>query len=171
MWALHIMMGFIPDSVFVLFYNLLIVAGIVTYIGIKFFKNLLFKFSPLSKVYAGLIEFVGILLIVVGAFLSGGYDTEMAWRNKVKEVQAEVDQAKKESDDANTKLAKVSKQKQKVRVEYYAQVHERIKEVEKQIDAECKLDPIVPKLHNEAAANPAKKGTVTVGPIAAEVKQ
>ena len=86
----------------------------------------------------------------------------MAWRDKVAEVEAKVEVAKKQSEEANTKLEAKSKEKQKVRIEYYNTVKERIVEKAIQIDARCELDPDVAKLINAAATNPMTKGTVTI---------
>ena len=131
----------------------------------KLFKHFPFKYIPFLGQYPLLSEVVGVVLLCLGLFLYGGYAVEMSWRDKVKEVEAKVEVAKKESEVANTKLETKIKEKQKVRVEYYAQIKERIVEKEKLIDAKCELDPEVPKLINAAATNPLSKGTVTIEEI------
>jgi hypoxanthine-guanine phosphoribosyltransferase len=47
---------------------------------------------------------------------------------------------------------KKSKVKTKIVKEVQIQIEERIKEVEKIIDAECKVDPVAIKILNDAAA-------------------
>jgi hypothetical protein len=151
------MLSFIPDSFLHLVILGVIGIGVLTYLVIPllhFFPNLL----PLKEP----ARILATVLIIAGVYFYGSYDTEMSWRKKVEEQQAQIDKAEAASKDANAKLDAVRKQKQKVRVEYYAQVHERVREVEKQINAECKLDPVVPKLINEAAKNPYTAGSVTV---------
>jgi len=151
------MLSFIPDSFLHLVILGVIGIGVLTYLAIPllhFFPNLL----PLKEP----ARILATVLIIAGVYFYGSYDTEMSWRKKVEEQQAQIDKAEAASKDANAKLDAVRKQKQKVRVEYYAQVHERVREVEKQINAECKLDPVVPKLINEAAKNPYTAGSVTV---------
>jgi hypothetical protein len=154
------MLSFLPDSFLYMVIVAIMVIGVLTYV-LSMFTGL----SPLIKPYKEPLRIGGTVLFILGIYFFGSYNTEMEWRKKVEEVQAKVAEAEKASDAANDKLAKVSKQKQKVRVEYYTRVHERIKEVEKQIDVECKLDPVVPKLHNDAAMNPEKKAVVTPGPM------
>lgn len=146
------MLSFIPDSYLYFAILAALAAGVLLYL-LSLFTGL----STVLKPYREPMRILGTLIVIGSIYFFGSYNTEMEWRKRVEEVQARVDAAKKESDDANAKLAKVSKQKQKVRVEYYTRVHERVKEVEKQINAECKLDPVVPKIHNDAATDPNKK--------------
>ena len=147
----------IPDAILNWVYWGIIAVGIA-----GMFAGWFGKFIPVYGRYIEYIKPVGIVLVVLGVWLRGGYDTEMVWRAKVAEAEAKVAKAEEISKDANKKLETVRAQKQKVRVEYYATVKERIKEVAVQMDTECKLDPIVPKLHNDAAKNPTPKGTVTI---------
>jgi hypothetical protein len=162
MWQFQWMVGLIPDDMLIWIYYTFIAVGAVAYMGSKLFKWFPFKYIPFLGQYPLLIELVGVALLCAGLFLYGGYATEMSWRDKVKEVETKVEIAKKESAEANTKLEAKSKEKQKVRIEYYNTVKERIVEKEKIIDAKCELDPEVPKLINAAAKNPMTKGTVTI---------
>ena len=152
MSQLHWIVSLIPDAVLNWIYILIILAGIT---GIA--ASWLARWIPFYGNYAKLLKPLGVVLIVLGVYLKGGYDTEMAWRAKVDEAQAKVAEAEKASDELNKKLDEEKKKKQKVRVEYYATVKERIKEVEKQINADCKLDPKVNELINKAATNPEAK--------------
>jgi ABC-type antimicrobial peptide transport system permease subunit len=154
------MLSFIPDTII----HLAVLAVLFTGIGL-YVLGMFINLVPSLFKYKEPIRLLATVLIIAGVYFYGSYDTEMAWRAKVAEVQAKVEEAKKESEDANAKLAKVSKQKQKVRVEYYATVKERIKEVEKRIDSDCKLDPVVPKLHNQSAMNPNRNGNVTINEV------
>jgi len=162
MWQFQWMLGLIPENLLLWIYYASIIVGLVAYIGSKFFKLFPFKYIPFFGQYPLLSELVGVALLCAGLFLYGGYATEMAWRDKVAEVEAKVEVAKKQSEEANTKLEIKSKEKQKVRIEYYNTVKERIVEKEKIIDAKCELDPEVAKLINAAATNPMTKGTVTI---------
>ena len=155
LWILH----FIPDELLQKAILLLIFVGISLYpVGI--FTN----FLPGGKKYKNIIFVIATLITIIGFYFEGSYSTEMMWRERVKEVQAQVEEAKKASGEANTKLETKHKEKQKVRVEYYTRVQERIVEKKVQIDAKCELDPSVPQIHNEAAQNP-NKGKVSVGDV------
>ena len=156
MWQFEWMLGLIPDELLIWIYYAFMSAGLVCYIGSKFFKRFPFKYIPFLGQYPTLAELGGVALLCLGSFLYGGYLAKESWEERVKEVEAKVEVAKKESEEANIKLEAKRKEKQKVRIEYYTTVKEQIVEKEKLIDAECKLDPVVLKLHNAAAANPAK---------------
>lgn len=152
-WLLSI----IPDAILNWVYWAIIAVGVS-----GMFAGWVGKFIPMYGRYIGFIKPVGIALVILGVWLRGGYDTEMAWRAKVEQVEAKVAKAEEASKDANTKLEAKIKEKQKIRVEYYNTVKERIVEKEKLIDAKCELDLAVPKILNDAAKNPTKTGTVTI---------
>jgi hypothetical protein len=162
MWQFQWMLSLIPESLLLWIYYAFITAGLVAYVGSKFFKRFPFKYIPFLGQYPLLAELLGIASLCLGLFLYGGYAVEMSWRDKVAEVEAKVEVAKKQSEEANTKLEAKSKEKQKVRIEYYNTVKERIVEKAIQIDAKCELDPEVAKLINAATTNPMTKGTVTI---------
>jgi hypothetical protein len=151
------MFSLVPDAVLNWVYWAIIATGIT-----GLFAGWFGKFIPFYGKYVSILKPVGIAVLVLGVWLRGGYDTEMAWRAKVEEAQAKVAQAEAASQEVNTKLEAKIKEKQKVRVEYYNTVKERIVKETQVIDAECKVAPEVIKDLNDAAKNPIKKGTVTI---------
>jgi len=157
MEQLQWMFSIIPDAILNWVYWLIIALGITGmcagWIG---------KFIPVYGRYVGFIKPIGIALVILGVWLRGGYDVEMAWRSKVAEAEAKVAKAEAASQEVNTKLAAKIKEKQKVRVEYYNTVKERIVKETQIIDAECKVAPEAIKDLNDAAKNPIKKGTVSI---------
>jgi hypothetical protein len=151
------MFSLIPDAVLNWVYWAIIATGLT-----GLFAGWFGKFIPFYGKYVGILKPVGIAVLVLGVWLRGGYDTEMSWRAKVEEAQAKVAQAEAASQEVNTKLEAKIKEKQKVRVEYYNTVKERIVKETQVIDAECKVAPEVIKDLNDASKNPMKKGTVTI---------
>jgi hypothetical protein len=147
----------IPDAILNWVYWAIIAVGIT---GV--FAGWFGKFIPVYGRYVEYLKPVGIVLLVLGVWLRGGYDVEMAWRAKVEEAQAKVAKAEEASKEVNAKLEAKIKEKQKVRVEYYNTVKERIVKETQIIDAECKVAPEAIKDLNDAAKNPLKKGTVTI---------
>ena len=147
----------IPDAILNWVYWAIIAVGIT---GV--FAGWFGKFIPVYGRYVEYLKPVGIVLLVLGVWLRGGYDVEMAWRSKVAEAEAKVAQAEAASKEVNAKLEAKIKEKQKVRVEYYNTVKERIVKETQIIDAECKVAPEAIKDLNDAAKNPLKKGTVTI---------
>jgi hypothetical protein len=151
------MLSLIPDAILNWVYWGIIAAGLT-----GLFSGWLGKFIPFYGKYVQFLKPVGIVLLVLGVWLRGGYDTEMIWRAKVEEAQAKIAKAESESKEFNTKLDQERKKKAKVRTEYITTVKERIVKETQVIDAECKVAPEAISILNDAAKNSAKKGTVTI---------
>jgi preprotein translocase subunit SecF len=150
------MLGWLPDSFLLYIINIVLLAGVVgSFLSFFVLHKILNKFPALAP-YHLIIQIVSAALLVAGIYFKGGYSVEMAWREKVKEAEAKVAVAEEQSKELNTKLEEERKKKQKVKVEYYNTVKTEIKEVEKVINAECKIDPKVNELINKAATNPEK---------------
>ena len=146
-------LSLIPDAILNWIYWAIIAVGLT---GI--FAGWFAKFIPMYGKYIGVVKPVGIALVVLGVWLRGGYDTEMAWRAKVEEAEAKVAKAEAASADVNAKLQAKIKEKVKVRTEYITTVKERIIKDTQVIDAECRVAPEAIKDLNDAAKNPVNKG-------------
>jgi preprotein translocase subunit SecF len=147
MWILH----FLPDSVILWFCNILLLTGIVLTIA-GFFAHRI----PLVWQYQLPFKIVGIALLVLGVYFRGGYSVEMAWRERVQEVEARLAEAEKQSAEANQKIdARSQKQTVKIRerTQYIRQYVDR--EVAK-YDATCSIPQPFIQAHNNAAEAPKK---------------
>ena len=152
MWAL----SWLPDSILLYVINTVLLVGAVgSFLSFFLLHRILNKFPALAP-YHLLMQIVSAVLLVAGIYLKGGYGVEMTWRERVKEAEAKVAVVEEQSREINRQLEEERKKKQQVKVEYYNTVKTQIKEVEKQINAECKLDPKVNELLNKAAINPEK---------------
>jgi uncharacterized membrane protein len=149
------MFSLIPDAVLNWVYWFIIALGIT-----GMFAGWFSKFIPMYGRYIGYIKPVGVALVILGVWLRGGYDTEMAWRDKVKEAEAKVAAAEVKSKDANVVVKKVYVDRIKTVKELQVVYKDRIKEIEKRIDAECKVAPEAVSILNDAAK--LRKGTVTI---------
>ena len=150
------MLGWLPDSFLLYIINIVLLAGVVgSFLSFFVLHKILNKFPALAP-YHLIIQIVSAALLVAGIYFKGGYSVEIAWREKVKEAEAKVAVAEEQSKELNTKLEEERKKKQKVKVEYYNTVKTEIKEVEKVINADCRIDPKVNELINKAATNPEK---------------
>ena len=127
-------------------------AGLLVYL----LAGILTQFRSL-KIYGWLIEPLGLVVFVLGVFMFGGAGVTVIWQEQIKEAQAKVDAAVLASKSANTKLDQARKQKNKVIVQRQVVIQERIKTVEKKIDAECKVDPVAIQILNDSATNPEVK--------------
>jgi hypothetical protein len=149
------MFSLIPDAVLNWVYWAIIAVGLT-----GMFAGWFGKFIPMYGKYIGFIKPVGIALVVLGVWLRGGYDTEMRWRSKVEEAQAKVAAAEVKSKEQNVVIQKVYVDRVKKVKEYQVVYKDRIKEVEKVIDAECKVAPEAISILNDAAK--LRKGNVTI---------
>lgn len=146
------MFSLIPDAVLIALIHITLVAGIVLSILGTFSS----KF-PFIGEYGRLAKLVGIPLFLFGVFLEGGLITEMKWRHKAEELQAKVEASEAKAKETNVEIQKVYVDRIKTVTEVQVVIKERIKEVEKRIDAECKVAPEAISILNDAAKMPIKK--------------
>ncbi len=151
------MLAWVPDSFLLYAIHTVLAAGAIGVLLSFFLLHRIVRWFPALAPYHLLIQIISVALLIAGVYFKGGYDTEASWRAKVKEAEEKVAVAEQQSQKLNEDLKAEQKKKQKVRVEYYNTVKTEIKEVERQINAECKLDPKVNELINKAAKNPEAK--------------
>lgn len=170
------MFSLLPDAFLNWFYWAIIAAGITGVLA-----GWLGKWIPFYGNYVRILQPIGIVLLVLGVWLRGGYDTEIAWREKVKAAEERVALAEKQAEEANGKVeikvvekTKVVKEKGKDIVKYVDRFVDRevIKEIQgpervrreeiiKYIET-CPVPKEIIDLHNQAtelnrAAEGAKK--------------
>jgi hypothetical protein len=151
MWQVQWMLGLIPDSVFIWITYLLFSTGLVLYIASK-----LIKWFPIISRYKLLSEVVGVVLLVVGAYIYGAYGTEMAWREKVRELEAKVAESEAKSKTANSVIQEKIVTKVKEIKVFQDRIKEVIVEKEKIIDAQCRVPDEALDILNQAAKGSQK---------------
>ena len=146
------MIGLIPDAVLSGLYWLIIAAGVTGVLA-----GWLGKWIPFYGNYVKILQPVGIVLLVLGVWLRGGYDTEMAWRAKVAEAEARVAAAEQKSQETNTVIQEKVVEKTKVikgKTEYITQYLDREvvkkEEIIKYIE-QCPVPKEIIDIHNQAA--------------------
>lgn len=147
MWLLN----FLPDSFVYALVHIVFIVGLIGSIASYFIS----KFPFVSN-YILPIRAVCLVLLVFGIYAEGSISNEKKWQEKVTELEEKVKIAEEKSKEVNTVIqTKVVEKTRKVKeVEY--QVIEKIKEVEKLIDAKCELDPEVISILNNAAKGPTQ---------------
>jgi hypothetical protein len=145
MWFL---LSFIPDWFIDYFVHIIFGTGLIGIIVGTF----LTKISFVNQ-YGFLIKFVSNLLFVVGLFLEGGLQTELAWREKVAELQAKIEIAEKQSKEANAKIEKKVAEKVKKIKDNVNANRKIIEENRSNINDECKLSDTAWLLYNSASQN------------------
>lgn len=148
MWQLHWIISLLPDAVLNAIYWLIIIAGIT---GVA--ASWIARWIPFYGQYAKVLKPLGVVLIILGVYLKGGYDTEMAWRDKLHAAEEKARLAEEQAKQVNTEIVTVYKDRVKVVKEQTVVYQDRIKEVEKVIDKDCKVAPEVITIHNDAAKN------------------
>jgi hypothetical protein len=151
MWQIQWMLGLIPDSIFIWITYLLFSTGLVLYITSK-----LIKWFPVISRYKLLSEVVGVVLLVVGAYIYGAYGTEMAWREKVRELEAKVAESEAKSKTANSVIQEKIVTKVKEIKVFQDRIKEVIVEKEKIIDAQCRVPDEALDILNQAAKGSQK---------------
>ena len=93
MWLLHL----ISDNFLQLLINIVLMAGA----GLTAFGIFIAGWVPYVRNIRKLITFVGVVLLIAGAYWKGGYGVEMEWRLKAEQLQAKIDAAEAQSHEAN----------------------------------------------------------------------
>ncbi len=149
MWVL----SFIPDSFLLYIVNAILVIGAVSSFLFFFVLHRILRWFPALSPYYLLLQIISAVLLVAGIYFKGGYSVEMEWREKVRIAEEKARLAEKQAAELNIKLNSEIKKKQKTIVENRIVYQDRIREVEKIIDKECKIAPEAIDIHNAAAKN------------------
>jgi hypothetical protein len=154
------MFSLIPDAVLNWAYWAIIIAGLTGVLA-----GWLGRWIPFYGNYVKILQPVGIVLLVLGVWLRGGYDTEMAWRDKVAKLEEQVKIAEQKSQETNTVIQEKVVEKTKVikgKTEYITQYLDREvvknQEIVKYIE-NCPVPKEIINIHNQAAdINKAAEG-------------
>lgn len=154
------MFSLIPDAMLNWIYWAIIAIGVSGVVA-----GWLGRWIPVYGKYAGVLKPIGIVILVLGVWLRGGYDTEMAWRAKVAEAEARVAAAEQKSQETNTVIEQKIVEKTKVikgKTEYITQYLDREvvkkEEIIKYIE-QCPVPKEIIDIHNQAAElNKAAEG-------------
>jgi hypothetical protein len=145
------MLAWVPDSLLLWTVHIILIAGLIGSFLSFFLLHRIVNWFPALAPWHLLLQIISMVLLICGLYFKGGYDTEASWRAKVAEAESKVAVIEGKSKELNQALEEERKKKQKVKVEYYNTVKTQIQEVERQINADCKLDPKVNELVNKAA--------------------
>ncbi len=147
------MLAFIPDSFLIYVINAILIAGAIGSVLFFFVLHKILRWFPALSPYYLILQVISAVLLVAGIYLKGGYSVEMEWRAKVAELEEKVRVSETKSKEVNTVIQKVYVDKVKTVKDTQIVIQEKIKEVEKIIDKDCKVAPEAIDLHNAAAKN------------------
>jgi uncharacterized membrane protein YeiB len=134
------MLAFFPDAFLVWIINIILITGIIGFVA-SFFFGFVVRWIPTIAPYHLLIQVISIVLLVAGVYFKGGYSVEMAWRERVAELEAKIAISEQKSKEVNEKIVK----------ETQIVVQEKIKTVEVKIDSQCKITADTVDILNQAA--------------------
>ena len=145
MWLLELF----PDSALLYVINSILVLGILlTVLGFFALNRLLLWFPPLANFYKA-IQIFGIVLLVAGVYLKGGYSTEIEWRGRVAELEKKLEIAEQKSKEVTTDVQNRVETKVKVIKEKGKTIYVD-RPVIQDFDKTCPIPREVIDIHNEA---------------------
>lgn len=145
MWIL----SWLPDGWMIFIISALFGIGLIGYI-LGVYGGILLFLRP----YANTVKLVSIAVMLLSLYLYGGYNTEIKWRDRVKELQTEIDKKNIKSESATKEI--VIKYVERVKVikeKTHANVKEVTKYITKEIDAGCSIPDDFRLLHSRASGN------------------
>jgi hypothetical protein len=153
MFLLH----FLPDWLLSGFVNTVLISGAVLTV-ISFFTS----WIPFINQYRIPVQVLGTILLTSGVYFKGGETAELAWRERVAELQQKVDIAQEKSKAASERLNDEVKRNKQTAKDTTVAIKQDIARNAKQLDAECRVSDAAIEIHNEAAQNKRPKVTVTL---------
>ena len=131
------------------FFHLITILGVLGLVA-----GFVLGMIPLINKYKLPIQIFSLLLLVFGIYMEGAISNEEKWQALVREMEAKVALAEEKSKNANSKIEYKFIDKIKLVDKTQVVIQEKLKEVEKVIDAKCEIDPSVISILNEAAKAP-----------------
>ena len=142
MWLLN----FIPDFVI----HLGVLVGVLALLATVFLD----KFIP--PLYETPIKILAIVVLAASLWLEGANANQASWMAKVAELEEKVRLAEEKSAVVNTQIEYKFLDRVKVVTETKVVIQEKIREVEKIVDAKCEVAPEAIDILNRAASGGAK---------------
>lgn len=150
------LMSWLPDAFLIWAINLILLVGLAGTAVSIMFKTII-RFIPQVIPYRTALQVVSVLILILGVYLRGGYAVETMWRERVKELEAQVALAESKSKEVNVEIKEKIIDRVRVVKETQIVIQEKLRDVQVTIDSQCKIHPKVIEILNEAAMNPGAK--------------
>ena len=150
------MLTLVPDSFLFYVVNIILIAGAVGTFLTFFVIHRIVRWFPAIAPYHLILQIISIVMLVAGVYLKGGYGVEMSWRERAAELETKVKESEEKAKQVNEKVVVQYRDRVKVVTDTKIVIQEKIKEVEKIVDGQCKVAPEAVIIHNEAAKMPNK---------------
>lgn len=152
MWLLH----FFSDGFIQFIVHTVLILGILGTVLTFVVLNRVLLLMPFVAPYYQALRAISVIFLVGGIYLEGGYTTEMAWRERVREMEARVAAAEAQSLAANARLEKKSQEKIKVIQGRQVIVKQYIDREVTKYDNQCVIPEEFVKAHNQSAEAPKR---------------
>ena len=149
MWLLH----FLPDTFLSFVVDAVLLAGVIATVLTCFLLKHVIRLIPALAPHVKIAQIISVVVLLLGVYFKGGYSSEMAWRERVREMEAKVAAAEKQSAEANQQLAAKGKEKIKIIREKGVIIKQYVDREVARYDNTCVIPGAVVRAHNAAAKN------------------
>ena len=137
-----------PDWVVTYFVHIVFVIGVIGTLVGTFLNKI-----PFINQYGMIIKSISVVLLIVGLYLEGGLQNEMAWRSKVAEYEKRIEAAQVASNEANVIIQEKVVETVKIIKENTNANNQAIEANRTAINSVCKLSDTAWMLYNRASQN------------------
>lgn len=149
MFILHLL----PDSFLAFVVDAVLLVGILSTLLTCFFLKHVIRLIPTLAPHIKIAQIISVVVLLSGVYFKGGYSSEMAWRERVREMELKVAAAEQQSAEANEKLAAGGKEKIKIIREKGVIIKQYVDREVAKYDSTCVIPREVVRAHNAAAEN------------------
>ena len=146
------LLQWLPNTVLYIIIHAAIAVGLVGLLVASFLKLI-----PFINIYRIWIQLICVVLLVGGIYCKGADEVEMTWRQRVAELEKQVQESEARAEKINTKIVTRIRTKIQQHTVYRDRVQTEIQEKKVYIDRDCKLNPTAVELYNRAVAGEEKK--------------
>jgi predicted PurR-regulated permease PerM len=148
MWIFFWIIGKIPAT----FWMILSIAGAVLYVLSGVLGRL-----PTFKTYSWALKPLSILVMFIGVYMYGGASINDHYQKLIKEYEQKIAIAEQQSAAVNTVIEERLVTQNKYIKDTQIVYQDKIIEIAKEVDGQCKVHPEVIKILNDASDNPLAK--------------
>lgn len=149
MWLLH----FLPDAFLAFVVDAVLLAGVLATVVTCFLLKHLIRLVPALAPHVRIAQIASVVILLSGVYFKGGYSSEMAWRERVAEMEAKVAAAEQQSQAANVVIDKKGTEKIKIIREKGEIIKQYVDREITKYDNTCAIPNEVVRAHNTAARN------------------
>ena len=149
MFILHLL----PDSLLSFIVDAVLLAGVLSTLLTCFLLKHVIRLIPALAPHIKIAQIISVLLLLSGVYFKGGYSSEMAWRERVTEMEARVAAAEQQSQAANVVIDKKGTEKIRIIREKGEIIKQYVDREITKYDNTCVIPNEVVRAHTAAARN------------------